>query len=54
MLKKDPKQPIVYVLERDQKKNSLYWYVIYGTTESDRKGIAVINATSGAFVRAGK
>jgi hypothetical protein len=30
------------------------WFVIYGTSEKDRKGIGVINATSGGFVSAGK
>jgi hypothetical protein len=54
ILKKDPQQPILYVLLKDRKLNVPVWYVIYGTSEKDRKGISVINATTGAFVSAGK
>jgi hypothetical protein len=53
IVKKDPQQPITYVLLKDKKQN-LVWYVIYGTSEKDRKGIGVINATTGAFISAGK
>ena len=52
ILKKDPKQPIMYLLLRDPKQNVPDWYVIYGTSATDRKGIGVINATTGAFVSA--
>ena len=54
ILKKDPQQPVMYVLLKDRSQNVPVWYVIYGTSEKDRKGIGVINATTGAFVRAGK
>ncbi|MGO9528645.1 MAG: hypothetical protein ACLP0A_13855 [Verrucomicrobiia bacterium] len=54
ILKKDAKQPVMYVLLKDRKQNVPVWYVIYGTSETDRKGIGVINATTGAFVSAGK
>jgi hypothetical protein len=54
ILKKDAQQPITYVLLKDRKQNVPVWYVIYGTSEKDRKGISVINATTGAFVSAGK
>ncbi|HYW38159.1 MAG TPA: hypothetical protein VE957_08595 [Terriglobales bacterium] len=54
IVKKDPQQPITYVLLKDKQQNIPVWYVIYGTSETDRKGIGVINATTGAFVRAGK
>jgi len=54
ILKKDARQPITYVLLKDRKQNVPVWYVIYGTSEKDRKGIGVINATTGAFVSAGK
>ena len=54
IVKKDPQQPITYVLLKDRKLNVPVWYVIYGASEKDRKGIGVINATTGAFVRAGK
>jgi len=54
ILKKDPQQPVTYLLLKDRKQNVPVWYVIYGTSEKDRKGIGVINATTGAFVSAGK
>jgi hypothetical protein len=54
IVKKDPQQPITYVLLKDRKLNVPVWYVVYGTSEKDRKGIGVINATTGAFVSAGK
>jgi hypothetical protein len=54
ILKKDAQQPITYLLLKDRKQNVPVWYVIYGTSETDRKGIGVINATTGAFVSAGK
>jgi hypothetical protein len=52
ILKKDAKQPVMYLLLRDPKQNVPVWYVIYGTSATDRKGIGVINATTGAFVSA--
>jgi len=54
IIKKDPQQPITYVLLKEPKHNVPVWYVIYGASEKDRKGIGVINATTGAFVSAGK
>jgi hypothetical protein len=42
------------VLLKDKKVNVPVWYVIYGASEADRKGIGVINATTGAFISAGK
>jgi len=54
ILKKDAQQPVTYVLLKDRKLNIPVWYVIYGASETDRKGIGVINATTGAFVSAGK
>lgn len=54
IIKKDPQQPITYVLLKEPKHNAPVWYVIYGASEKDRKGIGVINATTGAFVSAGK
>ena len=54
IVKKDPQQPITYVLLKDRTLNLPVWYVIYGSSEKDRKGIGVINANSGAFISAGK
>jgi len=54
ILKKNAQQPVTYLLLKDRKQNVPVWYVIYGSGEQDRKGISVINATTGAFVSAGK
>ena len=54
ILKKNAQQPITYILLKDRKQNVPVWYVIYGTSETDRNGIGVVNATTGAFVSAGK
>ena len=54
ILKKNAQQPVTYLLLKDRKQNVPVWYVIYGTSETNRKGIGVINATTGAFVSAGK
>ena len=54
ILKKNAQQPVTYLLLKDRKQNVPVWYVIYGTSEKDRKGISVINATTGAFISAGK
>ncbi len=54
LLKKDAQQPVTYVLLKDKKLNVPVWFVIYGASEKDRKGIGVINATTGDFVSAGK
>jgi hypothetical protein len=54
ILKKDAQQVISYVLLKDKNLNVPVWFVIYGASEKDRKGIGVINATTGGFVSAGK
>jgi hypothetical protein len=54
LLKKDPKTRINYVLEWDRKQNAPLWYVVYGETMKDAKGVGVVNATTGTFLRAKK
>jgi hypothetical protein len=54
LLEKDPKQPVVYMLDWDPKKRELLWGVIYGTDLKDSKGVGVIDASTGKFLRAGK
>ena len=54
LMKKDPQQPVVYVLQMTRGQTVPYWYVVYGKDLKDNKGIGVINATTGAFVRATK
>jgi len=54
ILKKDPQQPILYSVDWDAKNKELVWAVTYGTSRSDSKGIGVIDASTGKFLRAGK
>lgn len=53
-LKKDAKQPIFYRLDWDNKKKQLVWWVVYGKSETDRQGLCLIDAKTGAFISAGK
>jgi len=54
MIKQDPKQAVVYLLDWDAKQKVLAWSIIYGKSQADRKGICTLNAATGAFLRAGK
>jgi hypothetical protein len=54
IIKQDPKQPVIYLLDWDPKQKELLWQVIYGKSQLERKGLCVVNAATGAFVRAGK
>ena len=54
ILKKDPKQAITYMLDWDSKRRELVWGVMYGTGHGDSKGVGIIDATKGTFLRAGK
>ena len=54
LFKKDPQQPVLYSLDWDAKNKELVWTVMYGTSRSDSKGVGVINASTGKFLRAGK
>jgi hypothetical protein len=54
VLKRDEKLPVTYALQRDRGQSVPYWFVIYGGEMKNSKGIGVINATTGAFVRATK
>jgi hypothetical protein len=52
---KDNKQPVTYVLLFEKQKNVPVWYIVYGKGGNERrKGIGVINATTGDFISAGK
>jgi hypothetical protein len=53
VLKKNPQQPVLYVLLFTPGKNALYWNVIYGT-EAKTAGAGIIHATTGAWVGASK
>jgi hypothetical protein len=54
ILKKNPQQPILYSLDWDAKKKELVWGVMYGSSRSDSKGVGVVDASTGKFLRAGK
>jgi hypothetical protein len=49
LLKKNPQQPVLYVLLFTPGKNALYWNVIYGTEEKSA-GAGIVHATTGAWV----
>ena len=54
LLKKTPEQPVTYIVEMARGQTVPHWYVIYGKDLKNNKGLGVINATTGAFVRASK
>ena len=54
ILKKNPEQPVLYALDWDAKNRELVWSVMYGTSHNDSKGIGLVDATSGKFLRAVK
>jgi hypothetical protein len=54
LLKKNPKQPVTYILDWDIKRRELVWGVMYGTGQADSKGVGVIDASRGTFLRGGK
>jgi hypothetical protein len=49
LMKKDPKQPVTFILEWSQ-KNRLVWHVIYGDSRNNAKLAIAIDASSGAFI----
>jgi hypothetical protein len=51
LMKKDPKQPVFFMLDWDAPKNTLLWHVIYGTTLDNAKLRVAVNATTGKFER---
>lgn len=53
LLEKNPKQPVLYLLDWDVKNKQLLWVVVYGDSTSGAKGRGVIDATTGKFLRAG-
>ena len=54
LIKKDPKQPVVYSLDWNPRKKQLQWLVIFGKTADDRQGVAAVDAKTGAFLSGGK
>lgn len=54
LTKKDPKQPVFFVLDWDASKNQLLWHVIYGSSQDEAKLRIAVNATTGEFLRVEK
>lgn len=54
LTKKDPNQPVFYVLDWNSKTNQLTWRVIYGTNRNDAKLTVDVDATTGQFRRVEK
>jgi hypothetical protein len=47
---KDPKQPIVYMLDWNPRSDKLVWHVIYGDSIGDAKLRVAVDATTGDFL----
>ena len=54
LTKKDPKQPVTFLLSWDGTKNQLVWHVLYGDNPSEAKLRIAVDATSGEFLRVEK
>lgn len=54
LIEKDSKQPIIYALDWDGKNKQLVWSVVYGSDAKNSKGVGVIDARTGKFLRASK
>jgi hypothetical protein len=54
LLKKDPNQPIKYMLFYEAARNRLLWRVLYGNSLNDAKLKVLIYASSGEFFRVEK
>jgi hypothetical protein len=54
LTKKDPKQPVTFLLTWDGSKNQLVWHVLYGDNPSEAKLRIAVDATSGEFLRVEK
>ena len=54
LTKKDPKQPVIFLLSWDAANNQLIWHVIYGENPTEAKLRLAVDATSGAFLRVEK
>ena len=54
LTKKDPKQPVTFLLSWDGTQNQLIWHVLYGDNPSEAKLRIAVDATSGEFLRVEK
>jgi hypothetical protein len=51
LTKKDPKQPVTFLLAWDATKSNLVWHVLYGDNPNEAKLRIAVDATSGEFLR---
>jgi hypothetical protein len=51
LLEKDPKQPVIYLLDFDSGAAQLRWHVIFGEIESSAKLTVLVDASTGRFLR---
>jgi hypothetical protein len=51
LVKKNSSQEVLFALDKEPRDKQLVWYVMYGTPP-DTKGIGVVDATSGKYLRA--
>jgi len=54
LTKKDPQQPVFFVLDWNGSRNELLWHVIYGDSEDNPKLRIAVNASTGGFERVEK
>lgn len=54
LTRKDPNQPVYYLLDWNTGENALLWHVVYGTSRPDARLVVAVNATTGAFLRVEK
>ena len=54
LTKKDPRQPVIFLLSWDASNNQLVWHVLYGDNPTEAKLRLAVDATSGAFLRVEK
>jgi len=51
LTRKDPKQPVIFLLDWDASKNQLVWHILYGENPTETKLRIAVDATSGEFLR---
>jgi len=54
IMKKDPKQPVMFLLDWSPKENKLKWHVVYGTSPREAKLRVAVDATTGVFLKVEK
>ncbi len=54
LTKKDPKQPVIFLLDWDGSKNQLVWHVLYGDNARQYKLNIAVDASNGSFLRVEK